>query len=182
MSSPTLPGLHPGAWVIDPVHSEIGFTVRHMMVSKVRGKFTGVSGEIDVAEDPHQSSVNVEIDMSSISTNEPNRDAHLRSPDFFETDKYPVMTYSSKSVRPNKDGYVVVGDLTIKGVTREVELDLEYNGGAVGPDGKNRIGFSAKTEINRSDFNITFQIPMDGGGVVVGDKIQVQLEIEAVQK
>jgi polyisoprenoid-binding protein YceI len=181
MTTTTVPGLTAGTWNIDPAHSEVGFTVRHVMVSKVRGKFTGFSGTIAVADDPLQSKVDVTIDASSISTADDNRDAHLRSPDFFETDAHPNFTYTSTSVTPKGSDFVVEGDLTIKGITKSVPLTLEFNG--VGPDpwGGTRAGFSATAEISRKDFGVEFNIPLEGGGVVVGDKVNVQLEIEAVQ-
>jgi len=172
--------LSAGTWNIDPVHSEVGFTVRHMMVSKVRGRFTGFSGVITVAEDPLQSKVEATIDASSIDTGDETRDNHLRSGDFFSVEEHPNFTYRSTSVRQKGDDFEVEGELTIRGVTRSVPLSLELNG--VGPDpyGGTRAGFSATTEISRKDFGIEFNIPLEGGGVVVGDKITVQLEIEAV--
>jgi polyisoprenoid-binding protein YceI len=152
------------------------------MVSKVRGVFTRFSGELTVAENVLDSAVTATVDMTSIDTRESNRDAHLRSPDFFETDKYPEMTFSSTAIRPDGDDFVLVGDLTIKGVTKQVEFELEFNG--VGPDayGGTRAGFTAETEISRSDFGVDIQMPLDGGGVVVGDKVKVVLEVQSVRQ
>jgi polyisoprenoid-binding protein YceI len=175
-----IPGYVVGTWDIDASHSTVGFSVRHMMVSKVRGYFREFSGEIVTAEDPAQSSVTATIDLGSIDTRQEQRDAHIRSADFFDVESHPQMTFRSTSVRTDGADWFVEGDLTIKGRTRPVTLALELNG--FGPDayGGTRAGFSAKTEINRNEFGVDIKMPMDGGGVVVGDKITVELEIEAV--
>ena len=177
----SIPGYETGTWTIDPVHSEVGFSVRHMMVSKVRGRFTKFSGEIVTADDPTRSSVTAEIDMSSISTGQEQRDAHIRSADFFEVETYPTMTYRSTGITVQDGEYVLRGELTLKGVTRSVPLHLEINGFGPDPFGGVRAGFTATGEINRRDFNVSFNAPMANGGVVVADKIQLQLEIEAVR-
>lgn len=176
----TIPGYVAGTWTIDPVHSEVGFVVRHMMVSKVRGKFATFSGEIVTGQNPLESSVTATIDLASISTGNDQRDNHIRSADFFEVETYPTMTYRSTGVRQDGDDYVVDGELTLKGVTKNVPLRLELNG--FGPDayGGTRAGFSATTEINRRDFGVDFNATMEAGGVVVSDKVTIQLEIEAV--
>jgi len=177
----SIPGYQAATWNIDPVHSEVGFSVRHMMVSKVRGRFTSFSGQLVTADDPLQSSVTAEIELSSINTGQEQRDEHIRSADFFEVETYPTMTYKSTGVRVEDGEYVIDGDLTLKGVTRSVPLRLELQG--FGPDayGGYRAGFTATGEINRSDFNVSFNAPLQNGGVVVGEKIQLQLEIEAVK-
>lgn len=169
-----------GTWALDPSHSEVSFTVRHLMVSKVRGTFTGFSGTITVGQDLTASSVTASVDLATINTRDDRRDAHLRSADFFETDKHPTMTYKSTAVRAEGDGFVVDGDLTLHGVTRSVPLTLEFNGVGRDPWGGTRAGFSAEGEINRRDFGIDITMPLDGGGVVVGDKVTVHLEIEAI--
>src|SRR5712692_2387343 len=176
----TIPGYVAGTWTIDPLHSEVGFSVRHMMVSKVRGKFAKFSGQLVTAQDAASSSVTAEIDLSSIETGAEQRDAHLRSPDFFDTDNHPLMTYRSTGIRDDGDGYVVDGELTLKGVTRSVPLRLEVNG--FGPDayGGTRAGFTATAEINRQDFGVSWNAAMEHGGVVVSDKVAIHLEIEAV--
>jgi polyisoprenoid-binding protein YceI len=176
----TIPGYVAGTWAIDPVHSEVGFVVRHMMVSKVRGKFATFSGEIVTGQEPLGSSVSATIDLASISTGNDQRDAHIRSADFFEVETYPTMTYRSTGVRVDGDDYVLDGRLTLKGVTKDVPLRLELNG--FGPDayGGTRAGFSATAEINRRDFGVDFNAAMETGGVVVSDKVTIQLEIEAV--
>ncbi len=175
-----IPGYLAGTWDIDATHSTVGFSVRHMMVSKVRGYFREFSGEIVTAQDPTQSSVTASIDMNSIDTRQEQRDAHIRSADFFDVATHPQMTFRSTAVRTDGADWQVEGELTIKGITKNVVLDLELNG--FGPDayGGTRAGFSAKTDINRNDFGVDIKMPMDGGGVVVGDKVTVELEIEAV--
>lgn len=173
-------GLVAGTWNIDPTHSEVGFVVRHVMVSKVKGVFSKFDGAITVDEDPLRSRVEATIDASSIDTREPQRDAHLRSSDFFDVETHPEIRFVSTEVSPAGNDFTVTGDLTIHGVTRQVELALEFNGVAPDPWGGLRAGFSASTEISRADFGIEFNIPLDGGGVVVGDKIRIYLEIEAV--
>lgn len=180
MQPGTIPGYVAGTWNIDPVHSEVGFSVRHMMVSKVRGKFTKFSGQLVTAGDVQSSSVTAEIELASIETGAEQRDAHLRSPDFFDTENHPVMTYRSTGIRADGDDYIVDGELSLKGVTRSVPLRLELNG--FGPDayGGTRAGFTASAEINRQDFGVNWNAAMESGGVVVSDKVAIHLEIEAV--
>jgi polyisoprenoid-binding protein YceI len=175
----TLPSLTTGTWAIDPAHSQVGFSVRHLMVSKVRGSFKKFSGSIVVPEDAAHTTVDVSVDMSSVDTGEPQRDQHLRSSDFFSIETYPTMEFKATSVSEKGGDYELAGDLTINGVTKPVTLDVEFNG--VGPDpwGGTRAGFSAETEISRKDYGITFDIPLDGGGVTIGDRVKVLLEIEA---
>ncbi len=175
-----IPGYVVGTWDIDASHSTVGFAVRHMMVSKVRGYFREFSGELVTAEDPAQSSVTATVDMDSIDTRQEQRDAHIRSADFFDVGNHTVMTFRSTAVRAKGEDWLVEGELTIKGTTKPVALALELNG--FGPDayGGTRAGFSARTEISRKEFGVDIDMPMDGGGVVVGDKISVELEIEAV--
>ncbi len=174
-----IPGYVAGTWTIDPVHSEVGFWVRHMMVSKVRGKFNTFSGQIVTGENPLQSSVTAEIDLASIDTNNEQRDNHIRSSDFFEVETNKTMTYRSTGVRVEDGEYILDGELTLKGVTRNVPLTLELNGFAPDPFGGTRAGFSAQGEITRSDFGVNFGLG-EGGGIVVSDKVSLQLEIEAV--
>ncbi|MGZ6737821.1 MAG: YceI family protein, partial [Nocardioides sp.] len=175
-----IPGYVVGTWDIDAAHSTVGFSVRHMMVSKVRGYFRDFSGEIVTAEDPTQSTVTATIDLGSIDTRQEQRDAHIRSADFFNVETHPQMTFRSTAVRTDGADWVVDGELSLKGNTKPVTLTLELNG--FGPDayGGTRAGFSARTEISRSAFGVDIQMPMDGGGVVVADKVAVELEIEAV--
>ncbi|SEP07378.1 YceI family protein [Trujillonella endophytica] len=175
-----IPGYVAGTWDIDAAHSTVGFAVRHMMVSKVRGYFRDFDGVITTAEDPAQSTVTARVNMDSIDTRQEQRDAHIRSADFFDVGNHTEMTFRSTAVRTDGADWTVVGDLTIKGITKPVTLELELNG--FGPDayGGTRAGFSAKTEISRKAYGVDIDMPMDGGGVVVGDKISVELEIEAV--
>jgi polyisoprenoid-binding protein YceI len=176
----TVPGYLAGTWSIDAVHSDVSFSVRHMMVSKVRGRFGTFEGQLVTADDPTASSVTASIDLSSIDTGNADRDNHVRSADFFDVDTHPKMTFQSTSVTGSDDGFEVVGDLALHGVTKSVTLNVEANG--FGPDawGGTRAGFTATTEISRKEFGIDFDMPLDGGGVVLGDKIQVHMEIEAV--
>jgi polyisoprenoid-binding protein YceI len=177
-----IPGYVAGTWTIDPVHSEVSFVVRHMMVSKVRGRFDKFEGTIVTGPNPLESTVNATIDLSSVNTGEPNRDNHIRSGDFFDVEKHPNMTFRSTGLRPAGEGFVVQGELTIRGTTRPVELQLELNG--FGPDayGGTRAGFSAIGEISRDDFGVSFNgtIPGTNNGVVVSDKVTINLEIEGV--
>jgi polyisoprenoid-binding protein YceI len=174
-------GYRAGRWVIDTVHSEVAFSVRHLMVSKVRGRFSRFAGELVTAEDPLASSVEATIDLASVDTDSEDRDAHLRSPDFLDVDRFPTLTYRSTGIRGNGSRFVVDGDLSLHGVTRSVPLALEVNGFLPqSPFGDSRVGFSAVAELSRKDFGIEFDAPLEGGGVVVGDKIQIALEVEAV--
>jgi polyisoprenoid-binding protein YceI len=179
-STVEVPGLVTGTWVVDPAHSEVGFTVRHLMVSKVRGSFKVFEGTITIADNPLDSKVEAGIDASSVDTRDETRDNHLRSSDFFEVEKHPKITFVSTAVRPAGSDYVVTGDLTIHGVTHSVDLELEFNGVHPDPWGGTRAGFSATTEISRADYGIEFNIRLETGGVVVGDKIKIGIEIEAV--
>lgn len=186
MTTPTatevrdIPGYTAGTWNVDPVHSDVSFTVRHMMVSKVRGHFANFEAKIVTAPNPLDSSVTASIDLNSIDTRNEQRDNHIRSADFFEVESYPSMTYRSTKLSPHYDGWLLEGELTLHGVTRPVPLTLELNGFTSDPYGGRRVGFSATGEINRREFGIDISMPMDGGGVVVGDKISILLEIEAV--
>ena len=175
-----IPGYVAGTWDIDPVHSEISFSVRHMMVSKVRGRIARFGGTVMTADDFTGSSVTATLDAASIDTNNEQRDGHIKSADFFEVEKYPEWTFVSTGIEADGDEYNLHGDLTIKGVTKPVSLRVEIGG--FGPDvyGGTRAGFTATTTINRSDFGVDITFPMETGGVMVGEKIQIMLEIEAV--
>jgi polyisoprenoid-binding protein YceI len=175
-----IPSYTAGTWDIDPVHSDVSFSVRHMMVSKVRGRFGSFTGQIVTGEDVTGSSVSATIDATSIDTNNEQRDNHIRSADFFDVANHPTWTFNSTAVRADDGDLFLDGELTIKGVTRPVTLSLEVEG--FGPDafGGTRAGFSAATTVNRADFGVDISMPLDGGGVVVGDKVTINLEIEAV--
>ena len=177
-----IPGYVAGTWAIDPVHSEVSFTVRHMMVSKVRGRFDSFEGTIVTGANPLDSTVTASVDLSSINTGQEQRDAHIRSADFFEVEKHTHMTFASTGVRAEGDHFLLDGDLTLKGVTKPVTFNLEVNG--FGPDayGGTRVGFSAETQIGRSEFGVTFNGPIPGvpGGVAVSENVTITLEIEGV--
>ena len=181
-STPTSPSYVAGTWDIDPVHSEVSFLVRHLVVSKVRGRFNEFQGTIVTAEDPLNSSVEATIVAASIDTNQEQRDTHVRSADFLDVEKYPSLSFISTAVRPSGDGYEVDGELTIHGVTKPVTLELELNGFTPDLHGGTRAGFSAKTEINRQDFGVSYNGPIPGtdNAMVLSDKIALTLEIEAV--
>ncbi|MFV8162942.1 YceI family protein [Mycobacterium sp. 134] len=170
-----------GTWAIDPVHSSINFSVRHLMVSKVRGSFETFSGAVTIAEDGTPS-VSATIDVNSINTRNEQRDAHVRSADFFDAENYPTATFVSTAVRPDGDDYVVDGDFTLKGVTKPVSLKLEFNGVNPGMGQGAVAGFEASVVLNRKDFGIDIDMPLETGGTVVGDKITVTLEIEALKQ
>jgi polyisoprenoid-binding protein YceI len=167
---------------IDPSHSEVGFSVRHMMVSKVRGRFSDVAGTVVIADDPLASSVEVTINTASIDTGDEKRDAHLRSGDFFDVERYPSLTYRSTKVVPAGRQWLVEGDLTLNGVTRKVPLTVSFEGAATDPWGGVRAGFSARAELDREDFGLSWNQTLETGGVIVGKKISIELEIEAVRQ
>ncbi|MDJ0359502.1 YceI family protein [Rhodococcus sp. H29-C3] len=173
-----LPELSAGTWNIDPSHSTVGFSVRHLVVSKVRGRFQAFTGTITVAADGTPS-VAAEIDVTSITTDNAQRDGHLETADFFEVEKYPTATFVSTSVQPQGSDFVVTGDFTLHGVTKSIDLVLEFNGVNAGMGNGPVAGFEATTTINRRDFGLTIDMPLEGGGAVVGDKITLTLEIEA---
>ena len=177
-TSLAFPGLSTGTWAIDPVHSTIGFSVRHLVVSKVRGRFQNFSGTITVAADGTPS-VDAEIDVASITTDNEQRDGHLKTADFFEVEKFPTATFKSTSVKADGGDFIVTGDFTLHGVTNSIDLKLEFNGVNAGMGNGPVAGFEASTVINRKDFGISIDMPLEGGGAVVGDKITLNLEIEA---
>jgi polyisoprenoid-binding protein YceI len=168
-------------WAIDPSHSLVEFGVKHMMFATVKGRFTGVRGTINLDEaDLSRSSVRVEIDAASIDTRDERRDAHLRSGDFFDAETYPVLTFKSTRVEPaGPDRLKVTGDLTIRGVTRQVTLDATINGRGVTPWGNEVAGYSAETQINRKDYGLNWNAALESGGVLVGDTVKIALEVEA---
>ena len=170
-----IPGYVAGTWDLDPVHSHIGFVVRHMMVSKVRGRFTSFQAQIITAENPLDSSATATVDLSSVDTGNEARDNDLRSSNFFDAATHPQMTYHSTGIRQDGDGFILDGELTIRGVTRPVSLTFEVNGFGPDPFGGTRAG----GEINRSEFGITFNAPVPGG-VMISDKAQIEIEAEAV--
>ena len=172
-----------GTFVIDPTHSEIGFTARHAMVTKVRGSFTEFSGTASSEENLNNAQVNVEIDVNSADTRNADRDGHLKTGDFFEVEKFPKITFTSTEVTAKDDETLVVtGDLTIKDVTKSVTIDFEFNGEAVDPFGNTRVGFEGQTTINRKDFGLNFNAGLETGGVLVSEKIVLNFDISAIKQ
>jgi len=174
-------GLTAGTWNIDTSHTEASFTVRHAGISKVRGSVAVTSGTLTVGEDLESSSVTVELDPSTISTGDAGRDAHLKSADFFDVETFGTWSFTSTAVREAGSAHVVVGDLTIHGVTREVELETEFNGTAVDPFGNTRAGFEATLTISRKDFGLTWNAALEAGGVLVADKVRIDLDMSAIK-
>src|SRR5688572_803513 len=170
-------------WNIDSAHSGINFSIRHMVVAKVRGRFGAFSGNLDLDDaDLTRSSLAVTIDASSIDTGVGQRDDHLRSADFFGVEQFPELRFRSKRIEQlGKDEYRVIGDLTIRDVTREVALDVEYGGEGKDPWGNERVAFSAKTAIDRKDFGLRWNQVLEAGGVLVGDKVSIELDVQAVK-
>ena len=171
-------------WQLDAAHSEVQFSVRHMMLSKVRGSFERVSGTVDFNEsDPAQSSVDVTIEAASIQTKNEQRDAHLISPDFLNTEQFPTITFKSTSVeKVSENNGKITGDLTVRGVTKPVVLDVEYHGTAKSPWGSFSAGFSATTKISRKEWGLEWNVALETGGVLVGDEIEISIEIEIVKQ
>jgi polyisoprenoid-binding protein YceI len=170
-------------WNIDAAHSGISFSIRHMVVSKVRGRFTRFAGAVSLDEgDLARSSVEATVDASSIDTGTAQRDAHLRSADFFDVEQFPELRFRSRRIEAlDGDGYRVVGDLTIRGVTREVTLDAEYAGRGKDPWGNERVAFAAKTAIDRKDFGLGWNQVLEAGGVLVGDRVDIELDVQVVK-
>jgi polyisoprenoid-binding protein YceI len=172
----------PGTYKIDSSHSMVEFVARHLMVTKVRGRFEGFAGEIVVGDTPEESAVNVTIQAASIDSGESKRDEHLRGADFLDVENFPTLEFHSTKVEQSARGLKVEGDLTIKDTTRPVVLDVEYDGSFGDPWGGQRIGFSASTEINREDWGITWNAALESGGVVVSKKVKVELTVSAVKQ
>ena len=177
----SLADLTPGVWNVDPAHSGLNFTVKHLMVSKVRGRFQSFSGTIIIDEGPVKSSVNATAQVSSIDTNDNARDEHLRTSDFFDAEKFPTIELRSTKVEKKGDDYVLHGDFTIKDVTKSVAFDLEFEGVGKDPWGNVKAGFSASTEINRKDFGLEYNAVLETGGVLIGEKVKIELDIQAVK-
>ena len=171
-------------WQIDYSHSHIYFTARHMMISKVRGRFSQWEGSINFDEqNPENTTVDATVDMASIHTRDEQRDGHLRSPDFFNVDEFPQMMFKSKRVVMENDNEgKLYGDLTIRGVTKEIALDVEYAGQAKSPWGTVSAGFSAKGSLNRKDWGLTWNQTLETGGVLVGEKVEIEIELELVKQ
>lgn len=167
---------------VDPEHSNIGFSVDHMVVSKTRGQFMEYTGFIEMDPDAKTvKTIDATIKTPSITTNHPKRDTHLKSPDFFDVEKYPTMIYKMKSYQKNGDGYTAVGDLTLRGVTKEITLVGNFNGVNKDPWGNTRAGFTAEGKVNRKDFGVNWNKALDNGGVIVGNEVLIRLEVECIK-
>lgn len=173
-----------GDYDFDVSHSRLGFVVRHAMVTKIRGSFRSFSGELHIdGTDPTESWVRVTVEMASIDTGEPDRDAHLRSDDFFAVDRFPEMTFHSTSIRElGEDHYTMTGPLTIRDVTEEVTLDVGFTGAALDPFGNLRLGFEVAGTLRRADWGLSWNVPLDTGGLLVSDKIMLDIDISAIRK
>ncbi len=171
----------PGTYTIDPSHSHVGFAVKHFGLAKVRGEFTSFEGTVTIAEDPTQSTVAVTIQADSFDSRDEGRDAHVRSADFLDVESHPTLTFTSTSVRPDGDDWIVTGDLTVRGTSRGVDLRTTFDGEIVDPYGMGRIAFAASTRIDRTDFGLTWNQALETGGLVVGKQVDITLEVEAVR-
>jgi polyisoprenoid-binding protein YceI len=169
-----------GSWKIDPGHAEVGFVGRHFMLTKVRGRFTGVEGTVELADDPRESRVSVVIDVSSVNSGDETRDAHLRSADFFDAENHKEATFESTAVTWDGTAGTVTGELTIKGVSRPVTLDIDYLGYALDPWDNHRAVFSAKGRIDREDWGLTWNMPLAKGGLLVSKEIDIEIEAELI--
>jgi polyisoprenoid-binding protein YceI len=173
----------PATFSVDPVHSHVGFSVRHMMIAKVRGRFTQFTGTLEVAEDPLQSQLSVDVELASVDTRDEDRDGHLRSADFFDVENHPTMSFRSTGLERASDGqFRVNGDLTVHGVTRPLTLDVSFDGVGQDPWGNQRLGFSASGELNREDFGLTWNQVLDTGGVMLGKQVRLEIETEFVRQ
>ena len=173
--------LTPGTWNIDPVHSSVGFVSRHLMVSKVRGRFNKFSGTLTIAEDPLKSKVEASADVASISTGDETRDGHLKSADFFDLEKYPTIDLVSTGIDKDGDDYVLHTNLTVNGVTKPVDFELEFEGVSPDPWGGTRAGFEAEAEISRKDWGLEWNMVLETGGLVIGDKVKIEIDAQAVK-
>jgi polyisoprenoid-binding protein YceI len=176
-----LNSLTPGTWNVDPSHSGLNFSVKHLMVSKVRGRFGSFTGTLEVASDPLQSSVSATANVDSISTGDQGRDDHLKSPDFFDAATFPTIEFKSTKIEADGDDFVLFADLTIRGVTKNVKFELEFEGVGKDPWGNTKAGFTAEAEINRKDWGLEWNAALETGGVLVGEKVKLQLDIQAVK-
>jgi len=173
-----IPGYRPGTWILDPSHSEVTFSVRHMMISKVRGTFGMKEATLVAPENPLEAKVEAKVDVTSIDTNDDGRDAHLRSADFFDTENFPIMEFASTGARVEDGDFFVDGDLTIRGITKPVSFAFEFGGFGQDPYGNYKAGASAKAVINREDFGLTWNAALETGGVLVGKEITIGLDLQ----
>jgi polyisoprenoid-binding protein YceI len=170
-----------GVYEIDSPHTSVEFVGRHLMITKVRGRFNDVRGRITIAEEPENSHVAVAIGVASLSSGSDDRDAHLKSADFFDIEQYPSIAFSSTAVRPLRDNtWELAGDLTVRGTTRAITLQVDFDGGGISPMGDERIGFSAATDIDREDFGLTWNVALETGGLLVGKAVRIELAVQAI--
>lgn len=169
-----------GTWKLDPTHSEITFSVKHLAISKVRGSFESFDVTVVTTEDPKNTTVEATVEVASVNTNQKDRDNHLRTSDFFQADEFPKMTFSSTSISSSGDDFTVVGDLTLRGVTKSVTLTGEFGGVAVDGYGQTKAGVAASTKINRKDFGVNWNAALEGGGFTLGDDVAINIELQLV--
>ncbi|MCP3975378.1 MAG: YceI family protein [bacterium] len=179
MSEAALP--EPGTWQLDASHSSIEFVARHLVVTKVRGGFGTFSGTIDIAENPVDTRIAIEVELGSVTTGSADRDGHLTSPDFFDVENHPKMTFVSTSIVAKDDGYELVGDLTVKGVTKRLALNVDYLGVMNDPWGNAKAAFSASGEVNREDWGLSWNAPLEAGGVLVSKTAKIEIEAQATK-
>jgi polyisoprenoid-binding protein YceI len=174
-------GMTAGVWTLDPSHSEVGFSVRHAGISKVRGHFTEVESTLHIGDSLEASSLKATIQAASFDSRDANRDAHVKGPDFFDVEQFPTLTFAATGVKADGEDYVLTGDLTIRGITKTVDFEVEYAGTVVDPFGATRSGFSGKTVISRKEFGLTWNAALEAGGVLVGDKVTITLDVAFVK-
>ena len=169
-------------WNVDSSHSLAEFSVKHMMIATVKGRFSKVEGTIEAdPENLAAAKFDVSVDVASIDTRDEQRDAHLRSADFFNAEEHPRLTFVTKSIKPQGENYLLIGDLTMRGVTHEVPFELTYEGSGKDPWGNERIGFSAEAKVNRKDFNLNWNVALEAGGVLVGEQVKIAIQLEATK-
>ena len=175
----TFEGLTPGTWVIDPAHTEVQFSVRHLAISKVRGKFEQFEGTIVTGEQIEDTKVNATVEVASVNTNMEQRDEHLRTSDFFKADEFPQITFVSTGVRVDGGDLIVTGDFTMRGVTKSIDFKVELGGTTTDGYGQKKAGFEAETKINRHDFGVAWNAPTEAGGLTLGDDVTIKIDGQA---
>lgn len=175
-----IPGYRAGTWVIDPMHSEIGFSVRHLAISKVKGKFENFDATFVTAENPLESSVTATAEVASVNTNQKDRDGHLRTGEFFAAEEFPQLTFASQGARADGGDFLVDGDLTMRGVTKPVTFKLEFGGFGEDAYGNYKAGFTASTVVKREDFGLSWNAPLEKGGLLLGSEVTINIDVQAV--